>query len=255
MKEHPNFYETIAEAEMRLNQTIVMYDGEPYFVLCICGHKSDGILRMYLDSLSHPKGVAIRRIPGIPYEWYDEGANTRGKMMDDWLEKHPDEGVIRKMMNSPAFDKFRPFPLGMCNYNGNVIYVERQPTRHTQQGLTGSMLSQSPLTQFADPKAQVRGFKVDMYSPAFYQTIKGIYPTAKECLDNLLDPAVLNTGVGFSRMFAFVRGPLDLVFLAYKGDIIGVLPNADFSSVRLDKKFKYTKELVENLKLFNSINF
>lgn len=256
MKEHVNFYENKAEAMMRIENTVVMYDDEPYYVLCVCDHKQDGILRVYLDHLGQEKGMTFRRTH-VPYDWYDEPGMTKGQKMDEWLDKNPDQGVIRKMMNSPLFNKFRPFPLGMVNIIGNTVFVERQPTRHTQQGLTAQMLSQHPLLQFRDfsepttaPRVRVM---VDFFHYSFYQTIKGVYPTPKECIDNLLNPKISNTAVGFSRLFAFVRGPMNMIFLAYKGDIVGYLPNDDFSVLRLDKRFAYTKELIDNLSLFNTI--
>src|SRR3546814_12211748 len=121
---------------MRLVNTVVMYDNRPYYVLCSTDHKKDGIFRMYLDELYTERGAAISRIPGIPYE-YNDGTPQhieRGKRMDNFLKDNPDCGIIRKNMDSPLFNRFRPFPLGMCNLNGETYFLCRSPTRNTQQG-------------------------------------------------------------------------------------------------------------------------
>lgn len=252
MPNYTNFYETVAEAEMRLLNTIVMYDNEPYYVLAITNHKGDGIFRVYLDHLGHKDGPCFRRNGSIPYEWMDEPGMSKGKKMDEWLDKNPDKGIIRKMANSSLFNKYRPFPLGMCNTNGKVLYVERQPTRHTQQGLTGSMLSQH-LVEGDSSRPSERIGRVDIFSKDFYNTLVGKYPSADVCLSALLDPQITNTGVAFHRNFALTRGPVGLILLAYKSEIVGVLPNDDFSLLLLADKFKYVLESIEELHLFKNI--
>lgn len=260
MKEHVNFYENIKEADMRLTNTIITYDGDPYYVLCITDHKQDGILRMYLDPLGRESGQLVIHEMGnkglqVPYEWYQDGPSspTRGQKMDEFLDKNPDCGIIRKMMNSPLFNKFRPFPLGMVNYRGAVTYVERQPTRHTQQGLMSSMMSQIPIG--LEKLGNRRPNPVDMNGRDMYNTIKGLYPSVDECVKNLNNPDIANTAVAFDRHFAFVRGPLGILFLAYKHDIVGYLPHGDLSSVVLGIEFGHTKEVVSALGVFKEINF
>src|SRR3546814_3440759 len=119
-----------------------MYNNSPYYVLCITDHKKDGIFRMYLDELYTERGAAISLIPGIPYE-YNDGTPQhieRGKRMDNFLKDNPECGIIRKNMDYPLFNRFRPFPLGMCNFNGETYFLCRSPTRTTQQGLTENMI-------------------------------------------------------------------------------------------------------------------
>jgi len=252
MAQLPNFYESINEANMRLQHTVVLYDDKPYYILCITNHKPDGIFRVYLDAMGNPEGLAMQRV-SIPYEWFDEpGGPSRGEKMDQWLDENKDSGVIRKHINSPLFNKFRPFPLGMCNSNGFVIYIERSPVRNTQQGLTRNMLMYYDITNGSD-KAVPRGNIPDLTGFHMFSTIMGYYPNPDECLKNLSDPAIVNTGMAFSRNFAFIRGPVDLLFLAYKSDIVGYIPNGDFSSITIAPKFKHTKEVVDDLNLFQDI--
>jgi len=246
---------------MRLYGTFVLYDGEPYIVLCITNHKDDGIWRIYLDPIGKGRdSLAYNSAYPPPC---DNGSNddpNLGHEMDKWLDRMTSEDmpgtkVIRRMMNSPKFNKFRPYPLGMCNSNGSVYYLERQPTRKSEQGLTSSMITlQSVNPALGNSKKTFnRSLLADLYGPSFLACIKGDHPTAQECLNNLKDPDILNDAAAFHRQFAFVRGPIGIIFLAYKADIIGMLPNKDLSVLRLGYDFRHTREVVEILGIFENI--
>lgn len=254
-KEHPNFYENLKEAEMRLRGTVVTYDGEPYYVLCITDHKPDGIFRVYLQPLGWRPGPNINL--NMPYEFNEDGLPT-GLAMDKWLEKYPDSGILRKHMNSPAFNKFRPFPLGMCNYPHGAAYLERVPQRHTQQGLTAAMVMQEYLELDNDgkdgkPKKGSRFFEIT--SPAFRECIRGRYPSLETCLTKLNDPKIRNKSAAFHRDFALIRGPVETLFFAYKKETIGFLPRNDLSLLQVSKKFVHLKEVLEELKSFEDVTF
>lgn len=250
MKEYPNFYENVKEALMRLRRTVVLYDGRPYVVLTITDHKGDGIFRIYLE----PIGRSPDSSRGCPEpEQYPPEHPGTGPYMDIWMKDHPESGILRKQMNSPLFNKFRPYPLGMCNIKGSsAYYIERQPNRKTEQGLISSMLYETPVS--TDVQAKKRIGTIDVYGPAFRDCVIGDYPSAKECLAGLSDPSILNDAVAFSREFAFARGPIGMIFLAYKHDIIGVLPRGDFGCVRIGRDFCHTKEVVAELGLFQDID-
>lgn len=261
MKEHLNFYECIKEANDRLRGTIVMYGDDPYYVLAITDHKGDGVFRIYIDPVGADPN---RQRPNLSD--YQPGGNNLGAYLDTWLEANPKSGVLRKQMNSQHFNKYRPFPLGMCNYTtvgpdkktqwSGTYYLERQPARPSMnQGLTRPMICEHLVS--ASPKRDNAknhpGTYIDVMSPAFLSCIKGDHPSAKECLANLLDPAIENEAVAFHRDFALIRGPIDMIFLGYKADVIGVLPKNDFEYLRIGRKFKQCKEVVEELGLFSSI--
>lgn len=250
MKEHPNFYENITEANMRLRGTVVLYDGIPHYVLAISAHNKDGIFRVYMETIGSKMLVNSDNVP--PYSHYPSDSPETGDAMDKWMAKYKDPRLVRKMMNSPKFNKFRPFPLGMVNVGGYVYYTERQPTRKSEQGLTRSMITESRLTLIDRGPLAGRG-AVDFISDAFRATVMGEYPSPQECLTNLLDPEVSNEGAAFHRMFAFMRGPVKTMFLAYKDQIIGTLPNNDLSSLRLSKTFFQCREAVEETGVFGSI--
>lgn len=256
MKEHVNFYEDIDEALKRLRGTTVLYDGEPYYVYSIGCHKPDGIFRAYLYPVGgDPK--APRIWPNEAVGQYPHNSPNMGAALDNWMntDQGKKSGFIRKKLNSPLFNRFKPYPLGMCNFGNKTYYIERQPNRKTEQGLIRSMLDVTQLTAATTPDTDTsRGYyEIDMLHPAFRDCILNAHPTAQDCLSNLLDPKIVNVAAGFNRNFAFVRGPIGMIFLAYKSDIVGVLPNHDIGTVRLGREFRHTKEAVEQLGLFNNI--
>lgn len=249
MPELVNFYENINEARMRLLRTIIMYDGLPYVVLAVCNHHLDGIFRVYLEPLGVPRPRGLM----YPCEEMGTDSPSLGAAMDKFLD-NKSTPLLRKQMNSPKFNKFRPFPLGMCNYNGRVYYIERQPARHREQGLTQSMVADQLVS--LSPKAgnsPYRTQNVSMFSPEGRACILAEHPSASECLKELCDPNVTNDAAAFHRHFALVRGPVNTLFLAYKGDVIGVLPNNSLSSVKLDRKFAHTREVVTELGVFGTV--
>lgn len=250
--EYPNFYENLPEALKRLWQTVVLYDGEPFYIRAICAHRDDGIFRVYM----HPLGTEGYCRLLEKYHREDIGL---GHELDQWLET--DEGrrsqIIRKRLDSRKFNRFRPFPLGMCNFAGRAYYLERTPNRKTEQGLIPSMVLETPVTCSTSnqPVGGISGPRnVDLWSNWFRLCVKGEYPDPDTCLQALLDPDVTNESAAFHREFALVRGPLNMLFLAYQQEVIGLLPNSDFSLIHLGKNQGYLREVVEELKLFQYIN-
>lgn len=259
MKKHPNFYENLKEASMRLKGTVVVYEGEPYYVMAISDHKGDGIYRIYLDRLGRTKAEsalvqgAYSTVANFPPEHPSVGV-----ALDQWMTQNASAGLVRKYANSSGFNNFRPFPLGMCNITGtdygNCFYVERQPNRKTEQGLTRSMLYQSLVT--AGSRAdnpRIVPDKLDVMGMPFKNCIVADHPSAKDCLAALNNPQIANEAVAFHRNFALVRGPIEMIFLAYKADIIGVLPKNNFEYLKLGREFAHCREVVEELRLFSNI--
>lgn len=250
--EYPNFYENIPEAVKRLHNTIVLYDGEPHYVQAISGHRDDGIFRIYMNPLGSDGYCRV-------LDHFHREDPTLGRELDKWLES--DEGksspIIQKQLNSPKFNKFRPYPLGMCNFDNKVYYLERVPNRKTEQGLISSMVVETPVSAAPNSKPTfgLSGPRnVDLWSNWFRMCIKGEYPDPDMCLQSLRDPEVTNDAAAFHREFALVRGPLDMMFLAYQQDIVGVMPLNDFSKVVIGKDRAYAKEVVQELGLFQNVN-
>lgn len=243
MKQYPNFYENLKEALARLRGTVVVYDGLPYYVLTITNHKSDGIFRVYLDPVGEDKH------PRPPIDNWPNEHPAIGMEVDEWMAANPNTPILRKMMNSPLFNKFRPYPMGMANISTGTYYLQRQPNRKMEQGLIRSMIEATRLTTSGNsPQLQV-----DLYTPAFKACVLATHPSAEECLKAMLDPSVENDAVAFHREFALVRGPIETIFFAYKTDVIGMLPKRNFDTLFLGKKFRHTKEVVAGLNLFSNI--
>lgn len=244
---YPNFYENVKEANLRLRGTVVLYDGFPYYVAAIAGGHADGIFRVYME----PLGDKMNCNSGnpMPVTMYPVEHTAIMQFFDEWMKANPSP-IIRKQMNSPLFNKFRPFPLGMVNTDGRTYYTERQPTRKTEQGLTMSMIQESRIN--ISEQGPGRG-SVPFFSEVFRDAIIGVYPSPQECVNNLVDQNVMNDAVGFARHFALVRGPAQTIFLGHKSSVIGVLPDNNLSTVRLSKKAVHLKETVAELNLFNQI--
>jgi hypothetical protein len=252
-KEHPNFYENMKEAHMRLRNTVVMYESEPYYIFAITDHMKDGIFRVYMYPIGDTTTTAAKECMAYVNN-YPADHPDLGGMLDKALGVHgKDCGVLRKHMNSPAFNRFRPFPLGMCNLKGKgTHYVERQPTRHTPQGLTASMLYDTEIVTAAQGIPVKSG--VSIQNNDFRNCVLGKYPTAQECLSGLSNPKLANEAAAFHRQFALARGPIGMIFFAYKTDIVGVLPDNDFSELRLGKDYRHVREVVQELQLFNTVS-
>lgn len=257
MKDNINFYENIHEARMRLNNTVVMYDDEPYHVVNISDHKNDNIFRMYLDPLNlgtngscYIKGV----IPPLP------GDSRDGDILDEFLSKNPDSSIIRKMMNSPLFNKFRPFPLGMLNDQGFAYYLQRQPTRSTLQGLVNHMIQETEISakMLLEETGGSLLYRSDrnVYNKSFYNCIKGFYPTYEECFVNLRDPQILNHSVAFHRHFALLRlRKTSNLCLSYKTSVVGTIEGASGRVLKLSSDFLHLYETISELGIFNRINY
>jgi hypothetical protein len=256
MMRYPNFYENLKEAQARLLHTVVLYDGMPYYVLAITDHKGDGIFRVYLSEIGRDKESQELEQPFFNNSHnFPSQHSDLGPMMDELMEKHPTAKILRKYMNSSAFNNFRPFPLGMCNVGTQTYYLERQPIRPSMnQGLTKGAFTEALVTagsRDANPKRF--GDVVGLMSVEFRDCIVGNYVSAEEVLYNLRNPQIANDTHAFHREFALVRGPLEMLFLGYRADVIGILPNGDFSEIKLGRDFRYCREAVEELHLFGRV--
>jgi hypothetical protein len=261
---HKNFYENVQEANLRLRQTVVWYDGPgeqgPYHVLIITGDTGDEY-KIYMKKI----GEKLHSIPNeySPDQHYSSNVSGAGEKMDDYMKRHPTCGIVRKDLSSPYFKGFRPFPLGMMNLvrkdkSGKNIdcetsYLERTPNRLTQQGLIRSMITFLPVTAaMSRPPQQIDRY-FDMFSEDFYDCIMGNYPSVDTCLSKLTDVKIANEAAAFHRYFALVKGPIGMIFLSYKGEIVGLLDNKNLSSVTVDRDYRYTKEAIADLHVFNNI--
>lgn len=264
--QHVNFYENLAEAQMRLRNTVVLYDREPYYVRAICNHHKDGIFRVYLDPLAEMGGS--KRVGQELYygmENFTAEDPALGRFIDSFMEKTPGT-LIRKQMNSPLFNRFRPFPLGMVNIGedpsvaeslkGKCYYIERQPTRNREQGLTAAACNEN-LVMLGERPANIYGRAglnvVSMYTRCFSDMIMGKYPTYNEAYLALIDPEVSNEAIAFHRNFALIRGPVETMFLGYKDKVVGLVTHNTNHNLILGKEYRHLKEAVEELNVFGTV--
>lgn len=134
--------------------------------------------------------------------------------------------------------------------------IERQPNRRTEQGLTRTMLESTDVS-LNPSSGRFKGnpsCAIELYSPQFKACVLADHPSAEEVLLNLNDPKIENNSIAFHRRFALLRGPIGMLFLAYKAEVIGVLVNNDFSTIRIGAAFRHCREVVQDLKLFTTIN-
>lgn len=241
-KNYPNFYETLNEAQYRLMNTVVLYDKEPYRVILITSAHPDKIFRVYLLPLSWTGDWP-------DYSMYPNGSKEQMDYMDKWIEGTPKAGMLRKHINSPLFNKFRPFPLGMMNKEGKIYYLERMPVRHREQGLTRNSVSILPVTLEIRNQAQVGGYH-EIFGKSMRDCILGLHPSLDECLKELKDPLTLNAGAAFHRECAVLKGPLDMFFLNVRGKTVGLIESKEAT---LAHEFRHLKELVENTNQFHRV--
>lgn len=245
-----NVYENLEEAYVRLNHTVVLYEGEPYRVVGITNHRADDIFRVYLWPIEN-QGPPPSFISN-----YAIGSPDLGRAFDEYMTGNKETPLLRKMANSPGFNRFRPFPLGMWNATPDVgvYYMERIPARHREQGLTRAHVQ---ITQLSvdQSKNKTMSLQTHLVGSGIRDCIVGKHPTLKECLENLNDPKIANHAAAFHRYMAVLRGPIDLMFLAHKKDIVGYFidPKKE-TSVILSKRFEYLKETFQETGLFKSIN-
>lgn len=251
--QYKNFYENLDEANLRLQGTIVTYEGEPMYVHIITDHKSDGAFRVYMSPLDCiGRGMLLPPLGQFTYQMSEMG-NALDEYVDGKKPLTSPMKLIRKRMDSSLFNKFRPFPMGMLNHNGKVYFTERRPNRpSTKQGLLPQAVNMYEISAAEVNKAPPSTALV--YSQEFCDCVKGDYPSPKECLNGLLNKVNANRAAAFDRNFALIKGPIDTLFLAYKGDIVAALPRSDFSEVRLAKKFDYVKEAISDLRVFSRIS-
>lgn len=262
MVKHANFYQTLSEARMRLRDTIVMYKNEPYWVMEVIEDPNDNKFRVYMDPLGK-KYVGREAYPDWPVSMaYSNSAYKDA--VDSFIANTPECKIIRKFANSKHFNNFRPFPLGNMNVSGEVVYCERTPTRNMQQGMLPDAVTGTRVTVASSrtknplnskyTQGRLGDFAVECLTPEFYDMLMGSYPSYKEVVENLLNPEVLNVGCAFHREWSVMRGPVDMLCLCYQHQGIGLI-DPDTNNVRLGKEFSYLAESLEELNIFNDIQF
>lgn len=207
-------YETLEEITTRLKGSVVIYDGDPVYVVDV-GQVGPGdpadVARVYIAPL-----------PILPGKEYTK------------------EMCERKFITSKKFD-LRPFKMGFMNYEGEAVYLSRIPQRQYTQGLKNNTL------RAAMPSGKpFKGFGSVVTAQAFVDCIKGKYPSIQEAMRTGA------SSVALSRDFAFTRDEdLNLLILNYKDVKCGTkdMDSGHEVGFRLSPKFKFLKESLEQARI------
>lgn len=201
-------YENIEDARMRLRGTVVLYEGEPFYVRDVQRPqtKEDGILR-----------VIGNLLPLSGKEMFEE------------------RGEMKKFISSKNFD-IGAFRMGYVNSPAGAFYCTRLPSRQQKQGLSGDTFqavtnkgAKVPFTTFTTTKEVVNMVKNDYPSFAVAQKALGKVPA-----------------VAFSRDFCLEKDEIleELQHLFHKGTKVGAILGGNLV---LGKKFACLKESLEEL--------
>lgn len=210
-------YESLQEAEMRLQGTVVLYDEQPVYITRVTGaapgDPKPDIFRVYAVPLPSRAGV--------------------GRVEDE---------EFRRFISSRRFD-FRTIPLGFMNLAGGIYYCTRLPQRQQKQGLANATFG---CTEIAGPRGE--GFRLNsvIQNKEFVSMVRGEYPTFEQAMAAVSKNGVF--GMAFSRHYALVSDDdLDgLVYLYYKNEKVGFLMD---SKVTLSSKMTCLKEALTELGL------
>lgn len=205
-------YETAEEVKFRLENTVVMYDGDPVYITSV-------------GNVDVEDKAEIARVfyQPLPY-------NQRNK-------------AIRKYLSSKKFD-LAPFKMGYMNHGGEAIFVSRLPVRQNRQGLSQGT------TVFKDIRgrnAEQMNFAAMLSAPGFVEMVHGKYPSFKDAGTLLADKE--SSSVAISRSFAFaIDNDLDALLLLHRGQKCGIAPRGD-DSIKLPKKFHFLREEMEECRI------
>ena len=152
-------YDSVDEANNRLQGTIVTYDSKPVKVANVESH-ADGVMRV--------------QIVEFPYNG----------------------GPVRKKIDSPAFRRFQTPPLGYLNYftggSPHVLWCERVSSRTRRQGLCDETFNAVTST------GQRQSLNRVSSSEAFREMIAGEYPAYDTVLDRIVPNSSIAVDRDFS---------------------------------------------------------
>lgn len=205
-------YESVGDAQMRLNSTVVLYDNEPVYITQVSPVGPDDpkpdVFRVYAQPLPYGGGIKPKRVWKDPFE--------RGP---DFMEGEDGKvDKLRKYISSRKFD-LAPFPMGFMNKDGNVHYTSRAPRRQQKQGLSEGTFTDRVIASNI-PRLS---FGEAISSQEFVDCVMGKYPSVQEATEMLKSDAVRS--VAFCRTFALSKDDdlEDLIYLYHKTEKVGFI--------------------------------
>ena len=175
-------YDSAAEANRRLQRSVIMYDGYPVYVNG-CADDRDGEVC-----------VAITPLP---------------KMRDELSVK----------LNDPKLD-YRNLPLGYVNGTREARYYLRRAYRHQIQGLCDANVTCANVKP-DDGIGGLPRFRDLFRSSGLVDCMKGVYPSLEEAKAQLDNPDGEKSSVAFHRTLALYKDPrLGYYKLLHRGEEI-----------------------------------
>ena len=207
-------YETTEEVKFRLENTVVMYDGEPVY-----------IVRVNMPEAEDRKEIA--RVYFVPLPLLGGKGDRNAK-------------EVRKYLSSRNFD-LTPFKMGYFNHNGEATFVARNPVRQNKQGLSQNTCT---FTDCRGKGSQNMNFNEMVRSQGFADMIAGRFPSFKEAGDMLGNKE--HSSVAISRSFAFwIDHDLESLLLMHKGIKCGIAMKDD-RALKVPPKFHFLREEMED---------
>lgn len=212
-------YDTSAEAEQKLGQSVVLFDGCPVYISGVAGSKAD--LRLYYTKL--PLGA----------EW--TGKSNQFELISDprWDFKSVGARLGYTAVRSPMKVE-------------EIIWCSRIPIRHSRQGLDQKTIYIK--------RSQDSDYPYDwgclIHAQGLVQTMRGQYAPVSEAFKMLLEKPGQFRAIPISRKMALEYDRVSPPYLLYRGEKVGY--TEDGSSFKIAKHKNYlTEELVdmENLKI------
>lgn len=248
MAVYPNTFENVTEANFRLKGTVVLYDGEPYLVGGIANHDDNSGyipgLKIYLQPFLNVVNGHQSLSKNLPSDFYKHTPTVN--MLDSYCD--PVEGtfkyggpLVRKLMTSPKFRSFKPFPLGFINTDDGVEYTERSPLRKNEQGLRHDMVLTHRLSPLIGINSVIpfKPISNRFWSTDFYNMLAGNYPSRHDAYG--LVSSFKKTSMAFSRDWAFSSVIMnDDTYLLWKWYFVGRMKDPD--TVEFTRSFFFLKE-------------
>lgn len=141
-----------------------------------------------------------------------------------------------KELRVPIKDlNLEPVKLGYMNSKRKAGYLMRIPERKWKQGLRERNIYSKD------------GVTVNILSPNLFNTIRGIYPSLKDCVDYLYNDEVLSSA--FSRDFSvYTKGASKKIYLRYKYFTVGKVDLVGGVALpKLDNNFDYLNECMNEV--------
>lgn len=205
------FYPDVSEAQRRLQGTVIMYNGQGYYVSNVTQERSRSPIKLIL----------------LPVGGGDE---------------------LVKDITDKGFNNFAAFPLGFCNFfqgrdgersRKDCVYIARTPTRSIPQGLHSRNV-----VSYQYPNSNGPSFERFRNSDGFAEMLRGEYPSYEEAFDTL----VPQSSIAVDREYAIVMGEMGFCYLIRGGCAVrDVVAIATRSRLLINTSgLKYKKELLKS---------